>query len=159
MRTVIVNGDGLTVQDVIDVARGDARAELGPEVPARMAPSREVVTAAIAGDNPVYGVNTGFGALADTRVGEQDLRRLQSAIVTSHAAATGVPLDDPTVRAVLLLRARTLAAGYSGVRADLPHGCSSSSTSGCSRSFPGKGSVGASGDLAQLAHLAQPLIG
>ena len=120
MRTVIVTGDGLSVQDVIDVARGEARAELGPDVAATMAPSRSVVATAIEGDAPVYGVNTGFGALADTRVGEQDLTRLQGAIIRSHAAATGEPLDDGTVRAVLLLRARTLAAGYSGVREDLP---------------------------------------
>src|SRR5260221_5573472 len=121
MRTVIVNGDALSVQDVIDVAGGEARAELGPGVPERMAASRQVVADAIAGDAAVYGVNTGFGALADTRVGEQDLRRLQGAIVLSHAAGVGEPLDDATVRAVLLLRARTLAAGYSGVRHDLPH--------------------------------------
>jgi histidine ammonia-lyase len=159
MRTVIVNGDGLTVQDVIDVARGDARAELGPGVPARMESSRQVVADAIAGDDPVYGVNTGFGALADTRVGEQDLRRLQGAIVMSHAAATGDPLDDPTVRAVLLLRARTLAAGYSGVRPDLPQRLLQLLDLGLLPVIPGKGSVGASGDLAQLAHLAQPLIG
>ena len=111
MRTVIVDGDALTVQDVIDIALGDARAELGPGVPGRMAASREVVTAAIAGDAPVYGVNTGFGALADTRVGEQDLRRLQGAIVLSHGAGAGEPLDDATVRAILLLRARTLRFG------------------------------------------------
>ncbi len=159
MRTVIVNGDGLTVQDVIDVARGDTRAELGPDVPARMESSRQVVADAIAGDDPVYGVNTGFGALADTRVGEQDLRRLQGAIVMSHAAATGEPLDDPTVRAVLLLRARTLAAGYSGVRPDLPQRLLQLLDLGLLPVIPGKGSVGASGDLAQLAHLAQPLIG
>ena len=120
MRTVVVNGDALSVQDVIDVARGEARAELGPGVPARMEASRRVVAEAIAGDAPVYGVNTGFGALADTRVGEQDLRRLQGAIVVSHSAGTGEPLDDATVRAILLLRARTLAAGYSGVRSELP---------------------------------------
>src|SRR5215470_5887951 len=143
MRTVVVNGDALTVQDVIDVARGEARAELGPGVPARMEASRRVVAEAIAGDAPVYGVNTGFGALADTRVGEQDLRRLQSA----------------TVRAVLLLRARTLAAGYSGVRHDLPRRLLQFLDLGLLPVIPGKGSVGASGDLAQLAHLAQPLIG
>ena len=120
MRTVVVNGDALSVQDVIDVSRGEARAELGPDVRNRMEASRLVVLGAIAGDAPVYGVNTGFGALADTRVGEQDLRTLQGAIVMSHAAGTGEPLDDATVRAVLLLRARTLAAGYSGVRPDLP---------------------------------------
>ncbi|HUY47894.1 MAG TPA: histidine ammonia-lyase [Streptosporangiaceae bacterium] len=159
MRTVIVNGDGLTVQDIIDVARGEATAELGADVAAAMEPSRAVVANAIAGDAPVYGVNTGFGALADTRVGEQDLARLQGAIVRSHAAATGEPLDDPTVRAVLLLRARTLAAGYSGVRADLPRRLLELLSLGLLPVIPGKGSVGASGDLAQLAHLAQPLIG
>jgi histidine ammonia-lyase len=141
MRTVIVKGDGLTVQDVVDVASGEARAELSPDVPAAMEPSRSVVTH------------------ADTRVGEQDLARLQGAIVRSHAAATGEPLDDQTVRALLLLRARTLAAGYSGVREDLPRRLLELLNLGLLPVIPGKGSVGASGDLAQLAHLAQPLIG
>jgi histidine ammonia-lyase len=159
MRTVVVNGDGLTVEDVVDVARGEARAELGTGVAAAMEFSRSVVAAAIAGDAPVYGVNTGFGALADTRVGEQDLTRLQGAIIRSHAAGTGEPLDDATVRAVLLLRARTLAAGYSGVRADLPRRLLELLSLDLLPVIPGKGSVGASGDLAQLAHLAQPLIG
>jgi histidine ammonia-lyase len=159
MRTVIVTGDALTLQDVIDVARGEARAELGPGVGERMRPSREAVTAAIAGDAPVYGVNTGFGALADTRVGERDLARLQGAIVLSHGAGTGEPLDDPAVRAILLLRARTLAAGYSGVRPELPRRLLEFLRLGLLPVIPGKGSVGASGDLAQLAHLAQPLIG
>jgi histidine ammonia-lyase len=159
MRTVIVNGDALTIADVVDVATGAARAELGPDVPARMETSRAVVAAAIASGGPVYGVNTGFGALADTRVGEQDLTALQGAIVRSHAAATGPPLDDATVRAILLLRARTLAAGYSGVRADLPRRLLELLNLGLLPVVPAKGSVGASGDLAQLAHLAQPLIG
>jgi histidine ammonia-lyase len=159
MRTVIVNGDALTVEDVMDVALGAASAELGPAVPVRMESSRKVVAAAIAGDAPVYGVNTGFGALADTRVAEKDLVRLQAAIVVSHSAGTGEPLDDATVRAILLLRARTLAAGYSGVRADLPARLLDLLEAGLLPVVPGKGSVGASGDLAQLAHLAQPLIG
>ena len=101
MRTVIVTGDGLTVQDVVDVARGEATAELGPDVPATMEFSRSVVAAATQGDTPVYGVNTGFGALADTPVPVGDLARLQGAIVRSHAAGTGAPLDDATVRAIL----------------------------------------------------------
>jgi histidine ammonia-lyase len=108
---------------------------------------------------PVYGVNTGFGALADTPVGVDDLTALQGAIVRSHAAATGEPLGDDVVRALLLLRARTLAAGYSGVRADLPQRLLEFLKRGLFPVIPGKGSVGASGDLAQLAHLAQPLIG
>ncbi len=159
MRTVIVNGDPLTVEDVIDVALAAARAELGPDVRARMAPSLSVVNSAIRGTAPVYGVNTGFGALADTRVDERDLAALQRAIIMSHAAATGEPLGDETVRALLLLRARTLAAGYSGVRADLPARLIELLNLGLLPVVPGKGSVGASGDLAQLAHLAQPLIG
>src|SRR6266516_6832541 len=120
MRTVVVSGDGLTVEDVVDVARGEANAELAASVTATMERSREVIVHAVRGDAPVYGVNTGFGALADTRVAERDLAQLQSAIIVSHAAAAGDPLDDETVRALLLLRARTLAAGYSGVRPDLP---------------------------------------
>jgi histidine ammonia-lyase len=159
MRTVIVNGDPLTVEDVVDVANGAASAELGPEVAARMAPSLTVVNQAIHGKSAVYGVNTGFGALADTRVGEQDLATLQRAIIVSHAAAVGEPLGDETVRALLLLRARTLAAGYSGVRVDLPARLLQLLDLGLLPVVPGKGSVGASGDLAQLAHLAQPLIG
>src|SRR5690348_46904 len=159
MRTVTVNGDALTIEDVVDVARGAATADLAPSVAAAMESSQSVVAAAIAGDAPVYGVNTGFGALADTRVGARDLERLQGAIVRSHAAGTGEPLDDAAVRAVLLLRARTLAAGYSGVRIDLPARLIEMLGLGLLPVVPGKGSVGASGDLAQLAHLAQTLIG
>jgi histidine ammonia-lyase len=92
-------------------------------------------------------------------VGEQDLTRLQRAIIVSHAAGVGEPLDDAAVRAILLLRARTLAAGYSGVRIDLPARLLDLLDRGLLPVIPGKGSVGASGDLAQLAHLAQPLIG
>jgi len=159
MRIVTVNGDALTIEDVVDVARGAATAELAYSVAAAMEPSRSVVANAIEGDAPVYGVNTGFGALADTRVGVRDLERLQGAIVRSHAAGTGEPLDDAAVRAVLLLRARTLAAGYSGVRVDPPARLIEMLDLGLLPVIPGKGSVGASGDLAQLAHLAQTLIG
>ena len=159
MRDVVVDGSALTVDDVVAVARGQARVKLGDDVPKRMEVSRSVVVEALRGDAPVYGVNTGFGALADTPVGEADLTTLQGAIVRSHAAATGAPLDDETVRAILLLRARTLAAGYSGVRADLPRRLLELLDLGLLPVVPAKGSVGASGDLAQLAHLAQPLIG
>src|SRR5215468_5561589 len=122
MRTVTVNGDALTIEDVVDVARGAATAELA------------------------------------ARVGARDLERLQGAIVRSHAAGTGEPLGDAAVRALLLLRARTLAAGYSGVRVELPARLIEMLNLGLLPVVPGKGSVGASGDLAQLAHLAQTLI-
>ncbi|HEX6523064.1 MAG TPA: histidine ammonia-lyase [Streptosporangiaceae bacterium] len=159
MTDVVIDGGPLTVEDVVAVARGEAGVRLGDEVAARMEASRSVVLKAISGDAPVYGVNTGFGALADTPVGERDLTTLQAAIVRSHAAGVGEPLADEEVRALLLLRARTLAAGYSGVRPDLPERLLLLLARNLLPVIPGKGSVGASGDLAQLAHLAQPLIG
>ncbi|MFN2624886.1 MAG: histidine ammonia-lyase, partial [Mycobacteriales bacterium] len=107
----------------------------------------------------VYGVTTGFGALADTSVAPDDLRAMQRALLLSHAAGVGKPLDDETVRALLLLRARTLCAGYSGVRVELPRLLLALLDAGLYPEVPEKGSVGASGDLAQLAHLALPLIG
>jgi histidine ammonia-lyase len=159
MQELVVDGSALTIDDVVAVARGQARASLGPEVARRMEASRSVVVRALSGGAPVYGVNTGFGALVDTPIGEADLTTLQGAIVRSHAAGTGAPLDDQTVRAMLLLRARTLAAGYSGVRVELPARLLELLSLDLLPVIPGKGSVGASGDLAQLAHLAQPLIG
>ena len=159
MRTVSVTGDGLLLDDVVDVARGRARAVLAPEVAARMAPSRSVVTDAVGRGAVVYGVTTGFGALADGSVAAADLERMQLALVRSHAAATGPPLPDDAVRALLLLRARTIAAGASGCRVDLPERLLALLDRGLLPVVPSKGSVGASGDLAQLAAVALPLVG
>jgi histidine ammonia-lyase len=159
MREVVVDGGPLTIEDVVAVARGEARAALGANVREQMEASRSVVVQALSGGAPVYGVNTGFGALVDTPIGAADLTTLQGAILRSHAAGTGEPLDDSVVRAVLLLRARTLAAGYSGVRVELPARLLDLLSLDLLPVIPGKGSVGASGDLAQLAHLAEPLIG
>jgi histidine ammonia-lyase len=159
MRTVTVTGDALTLDDLVAVARGQARAALGPDVAERMERSRRVVADAVEQDKVMYGVTTGFGALADTHVGRADLERMQLALVRSHSAGVGEPLDDVAVRGLLLLRARTLTAGYSGVRVDLPQRLLDLLDRGLLPVIPGKGSVGASGDLAQLAHLAQPLVG
>ncbi|MEO6715429.1 MAG: histidine ammonia-lyase [Mycobacteriales bacterium] len=159
MRTVRVNGDPLTVDDVVDVARGHARAELDPTVRERMERSRRYVVAAVERDDVVYGVTTGFGALADTHIGQDNLARMQASLVRSHAAGVGRPLPDETIRALLLLRARTLAAGLSGCRVDLPEMLLALLDRDLCPEVPEKGSVGCSGDLAQLAHLALPLIG
>lgn len=159
MRSVTVTGDGLSIDDVVAVARGDARAVLGPDVTVRMERSRQVVVDAVEADKVMYGITTGFGALADTHIGRADLERMQLALVRSHAAGVGDPLPDDVVRALLLLRARTLAAGISGVRVDLPQRLLDLLDRGLLPVIPGKGSVGASGDLAQLAHLALPLVG
>ncbi len=118
MRTVTVNGDALTIEDVVDVARGAATAELDASVAAIMEPSRSVVAAAIEGDAPVYGVNTGFGALADTSVGARDLERLQGAIVRSGPERS---------------RRGTRASGW-----NCPPGCSKCSAWGCCRWCPAR---------------------
>src|SRR3954464_1226875 len=159
MRTVVVTGEPLSIDDVVDVARGQARAVLGPDVAPQMEASRRVVAAAVENNEVVYGVTTGFGALADTTVGREALDQMQLSLVRSHAAGVGDPLPDEHVRALLLLRARTLAAGYSGVRVDLPQRLLELLDRGLLPVVPSKGSVGASGDLAQLAHLALPLVG
>jgi len=157
--TVTVTGDALALDDLVAVARGQARAELGAGVADRMEFSRSVVAAAVEEDRVMYGVTTGFGALADTHIGRADLEQMQLALVRSHCAGVGTPLPDEVVRGMLLLRARTLAAGYSGVRVDLPRRLLELLDRGLLPVVPGKGSVGASGDLAQLAHLAAPLVG
>src|SRR5688572_23488687 len=158
-RTVTVTGEALLLEDLVAVARGAARAELGSGVADRMAFSRSVVADAVEADKVMYGITTGFGALADTHVGRADLERMQLALIRSHSAGVGEPLPDDVVRGLLLLRARTLTAGYSGVRVDLPAKLLELLEHELLPVIPGKGSVGASGDLAQLAHLAQPLVG
>src|ERR671910_1046959 len=152
-RTVTVTGEALLLEDLVAVARGEARAELGSEVADRTAFSRSVVAEAVEADRVMYGITTGFGALADTHVGRADLERMQLALVRSHSAGVGEPLPDDVVRGLLLLRARTLTAGYSGVRVELPAKLLELLEHDLLPVIPGKGSVGASGDLAQLAHL------
>ncbi len=159
MRAIEVTGDPLAIDDVVDVARGAASAELGPHVAARMEPSRRVIAEAVERHEVVYGVTTGFGALADTSVSGADLVGMQYALLRSHAAGAGEPLPDDAVRALLLLRARTLAAGHSGVRVELPRRLLDLLGRDLLPVVPAKGSVGASGDLAQLAALALPLVG
>ena len=159
MRTVVVTGDALSVEDLVDVAHGVARAQAGPDLAARMGRSHRVVAEAVAEGRVMYGITTGFGALADTSIGRADLERVQISLLRSHAAGVGEPLPDDVVRGLLLLRARTLSAGYSGVRPELPQRLLELLDRGLLPVIPGKGSVGASGDLAQLAHLALPLAG
>jgi len=158
-RTLVVTGDALTIDDVLDVAHARAQAVLGPDVAARMEASRAVVTDAVAQNRVMYGITTGFGALANTRIAARDLERMQLSLLRSHAAGVGDPLPDAVVRALLLLRARTLSFGISGVRPELPARLLALLDRGLLPVVPDQGSVGASGDLAQLAHLALPLVG
>jgi histidine ammonia-lyase len=156
---VIITGDPLTIEQVVAVADRTATVEVGPGVAARMAPARQVVEDALAAGDVVYGITTGFGALASTRVEPEMSAEMQVALIRSHAAGVGPPLPDRMVRAMLLLRARTLSQGHSGVRPLIVERIVEMLQRDLLPVVPGQGSVGASGDLAPFAHLALPLIG
>ncbi|HSL26242.1 MAG TPA: histidine ammonia-lyase, partial [Acidimicrobiia bacterium] len=156
---VAIDGGPLTIAQVVAVAHRDAQASVGPGVAARMGPARRLVEEAVAGERIVYGITTGFGALASTRVDPAQAVELQVNLIRSHAAGVGPPLPDELVRAMLLLRARTLAQGHSGVRPAVVERLVDFLRLDLLPVVPAQGSVGASGDLAPFAHLALPLIG
>lgn len=159
MDTVVVDGGRLTIDEVVAVANRRARVVLGPGLADQMAPARGLVERVVAEDRTVYGITTGFGALASTHIDPAQAARLQVGLVRSHAAGVGSPLPDEVVRAMLLLRARTLAQGHSGVRIAVVERLIDLLDRDLLPVVPSQGSVGASGDLAPFAHLALPLIG
>ncbi len=151
-------GDDLTFEDVVAVA-GGAAVEIAPEVAGVMAPSRQVVEDAVGSGRAVYGISTGIGNLANVRIDPKDAARVQRDLVRSHATGVGPALGPEVVRAMILLKARTLAAGHSGVRFDLVERLVDLLGHDIVPIVPSQGSLGASGDLAPLAHLALPLLG
>ncbi|MEZ0241039.1 MAG: histidine ammonia-lyase [Chloroflexota bacterium] len=156
---VVLTGSGLSLADVELVARHGGTATLDVDARARMQRSRDVVERLVAEGAVVYGVTTGFGALADRSIAAEDVARLQENLLVSHAAGVGEPLPREIVRAMLLLRANTLALGYSGARPLVVERLLDFLRLGIHPVVPAQGSVGASGDLAPLAHLALPVIG
>jgi len=156
---VVLDGSRLTIEDVVSVATGRNSAGLAPDAVEAMQRSRSVVERLAAGDAPVYGVNTGVGLLADVRVPPADLDQLQRNVVRSHAAGVGEPLDQAAVRAMMLIRANVLAKGFSGIRPVVAERLCQMIERGVTPVVPSQGSVGASGDLAPLAHMALVLMG
>jgi histidine ammonia-lyase len=156
---VALDGSPLSVADVVAVARHGAAVAVAPAAAARMAPARAVVERIVAGGASVYGVTTGFGALASVKVSPAEARRLQLSLVLSHAAGMGDAVEREVVRAMMLLRARTLAAGLSGARPVLVDGLVALLSAGLTPVVPELGSLGASGDLAPLAHVGAVLTG
>jgi histidine ammonia-lyase len=156
---VAIIGEALDLETVVSVARGGEKVEISPDVKPRMAAARQVVEDLVSSGQTAYGITTGFGGLANVRIDPDEQERLQSDIVRSHATAVGEPLPPEVVRAMLLLRARTFAFGVSGVRYEIVEGLVDLLNNGITPIVPGQGSLGASGDLAPLAHLALPLMG
>src|SRR5215210_5304010 len=158
-RTIVLTGADLTIDDVEAVARHGSPVSLDADARARMDEARAVIEMLVARAEVVYGVTTGFGDLASTFVPPADTERLQENLLMSHAAGVGPAFPRDVVRAMLLLRANTLALGHSGCRPLIVDRLLTFLELGVHPVVPEQGSVGASGDLAPLAHLALPLIG
>ncbi|MFL5825163.1 MAG: histidine ammonia-lyase [Thermoleophilaceae bacterium] len=154
-----LSGTGLSGPDVVAVARAGARVELSDEARRAMDDSAAVVARIADSDEPAYGVSTGFGALAIVAIPDERREELQRALVRSHAAGMGPPVEPEVVRAMILLRARTLAMGYSGARPVVAETMLALLNAGITPLVPEHGSLGASGDLAPLAHCGLVLIG
>jgi len=154
-----VNGQKLSLAEVSAVARGTEQMALAAAARARIEASRRVIVQIIAENRTVYGVNTGFGKLSDMRIDPSQIRDLQLNLVRSHSCGLGDPLSIEEARAMLLLRANVLALGYSGCRPIVVETLIEMLNRGVTPVIPEKGSVGASGDLAPLAHLALTAIG
>jgi histidine ammonia-lyase len=155
-----LTGDDLRIEDVWAVARGEAAAALSDEARTKMRAARELVERAAHGTREhTYGINTGFGRFVSRSIPEELTEELQLRLLRSHAAGVGDPYPDEIIRAAMLLRANALAKGYSGARIETVELLLECLARGVLPRVPSRGSVGASGDLAPLAHLALPLVG
>ncbi|MER6913744.1 histidine ammonia-lyase [Streptomyces sp. NPDC000594] len=159
MHTVVVGPSGVTADDVVAVARRGARVELSPEALAALAAARSIVDTLAATPEPVYGVSTGFGALATRHIGPELRTRLQRNIVRSHAAGMGPRVEREVVRALMFLRLKTVCSGHTGVRPGTALAMAGLLNAGITPVVHEYGSLGCSGDLAPLSHCALALMG
>ncbi len=159
MTAVELGPSGLSARDVVSVAREEAHVSLTAEAHAAMERAAAVVASLSDAAEPAYGISTGFGSLATVSIASAQREELQRAVVRSHAAGMGPPVEREVVRAMMLLRARTLAMGYSGARPVVAERIVGLLNAGLTPVVPEHGSLGASGDLAPLAHCALALIG
>jgi len=149
-----LKGESISLSQLAAVAVGGEPVQISAVAQPRILASRKVVEEIIARDAVVYGVTTGFGKLSDVRIPRDALNELQLNLVRSHACGIGQPLSEPEVRAMMLLRANVLTLGFSGIRLEIVQMLGEMLNRRVHPVVPEKGSVGASGDLAPLAHLA-----
>ena len=159
MAEVVINERGMTMADVIAIAREGAAVRLSDSALAEMAASRSHIDALVASSTPVYGVSTGFGALANRYVSVEQRAQLQRSLIRSHAAGVGAPVEREVVRALMTLRLKTLASGRTGVRPIIAQTMAALLNAGITPIVREFGSLGCSGDLAPLAHCALVLMG
>jgi len=161
-KTLFLDGQSLTIEDVYQVAYsspGEVEVRLAPEALPAITRAAQAVEQFVKEGQVVYGLTTGFGAFKDKIIPREDVRQLQKNILMSHAVGVGDPLDTPTVRAMILIRANTLSQGHSGVRVETLEALLQLLNRGLTPIVPSQGSLGASGDLAPLAHIGLVLIG
>jgi histidine ammonia-lyase len=156
---VIIDGSNLTLKALVSVARTNNVVRIDGKALQRTIKSRAVLEKLLQDDKVIYGVNTGFGALSNFKVATEDLKQLQSNLLRSHAASVGKPHTSDVVRAIMLLRANTLIKGNSGIRPEIPQLIVALLNKRVHPFIPQKGSVGASGDLSPLSHMALVLMG
>jgi len=159
VKKVFIDGETLTIADVLLVARNNAQVEINPKARAKVNRSRQVLEKLVKQKKTVYGVTTGFGAFGNITVPTQKLRELQTNLIRSHSVGVGKPAETDVVRTMMLLRANTLAKGYSGIRLKTLETLVEMLNKGVHPVVPEQGSVGASGDLAPLSHMTLVLIG
>ncbi len=159
MKEIQLGVDGMTLEALVAIAREGARVTLTKEAETRITKARKLVEKWVEEGRTIYGITTGFGALSDVTISKEDTRRLQENIILSHSAGVGDLLEEEIVRAVIALRIKDLARGHSGIRLKTVLCLRELLNRGIHPVIPGKGSVGASGDLAPLAHLSLALLG
>jgi histidine ammonia-lyase len=159
MKAISLGYDGMTLEDLVAIARHGAKVQLSEESEKRIVKGRKLIDQWVKAERTIYGVTTGFGALSDVAISKKDTRQLQENILMSHAAGVGDILDEAAVRAVMALRIKDLARGHAGIRLETVQRLVDLLNRNVCPVVPEKGSVGASGDLAPLAHLCLPLIG
>ena len=157
--TITLNSSGLTMEQVVEVARNGAKIEISKEALTKMAATRAHIESLAKADVPVYGISTGFGALANRHIAPEDRVQLQKSLIRSHAAGMGDPVEKEVVRALMLLRLKTLVSGRTGVRPELATTYADLINAQITPIVHEYGSLGCSGDLAPLAHCALVLMG
>jgi histidine ammonia-lyase len=158
-KTVVLNTSGVSFEDVIDVARYGAKVEISDEAKKAIDASRRYIDDYTKGGKAIYGVSTGFGALADKFIEPQDRVQLQKSLIRSHAAGVGAPVEREVVRALIFLRLRTMTSGRTGVRYELAKTYADFLNANLTPVVPEFGSLGCSGDLAPLSHCALAMMG
>jgi histidine ammonia-lyase len=159
MKTVLIDGEHLTLEQVLEVAEERAKVKVSPSVEKKVKRSRDFIEKALERGEKIYGVTTGFGLLSDQVIDHSQIEDLQKNLIRSHSVGVGPNFDEVTTRAIMVLRANVIAMGYSGVRMEVLKGLVDMINRGVHPLVPEQGSVGASGDLAPLAHLAAVLMG